>query len=103
MDERFERLRKHFMERTPEFERETQAMLESLYYHFKEEHPTEDETIRRYFDEVDSILHKLTIDENNAIFSKICDMLMLSEYQAFYNGIHVGIKLLMEFNKQKEA
>ena len=93
---------KAFLEEQPRCfgEMEGGSILEILYYCYSSE-KQRDETIVRYqFMKLDEILRKLTLEENNAVFSLTCGLCATTERKAFLDGIRVGACLSRELLRE---
>lgn len=70
------------------------SILEVLYYYYSDANPVDNAVIRCQFKELNDILCRLPLSENEAIFSLTGDLCAAHERQAFLDGIHVGMWLL---------
>ena len=76
----------------------TDSLLNMLCSVYIESNPVETDEIRKAFDSVDSILSKLSLEDNNSVFILIMDLYMSFERVAFFHGISVGMHLMTELN-----
>ena len=72
------------------------SILEMLYCYYSEENPIDSAVIRCRFRELDSILCRLPLSDNDAIFSLTCKLCSAYEQRAFLEGIQVGMRLFEE-------
>ena len=79
---------------------DAQSLLEMLYCYYTQANPIDTAVIHCQFKELDDILSKLTLAENNAVFGLTCGVCAEYEKKAFLEGIHVGLRLFMELNVQ---
>ena len=75
-----------------------QSLLEMLHYYYTLENPVDTAVIRCQFKELNDILSKLSLSDNNAVFEQTCSISASYERQAFLEGIHVGLRLFLELN-----
>ena len=73
-----------------------QSLLEMLFYYYSDEHPIDNAVIHCAFQQVDTILHRLSLRENDELFRVIMSLCSAYEKEAFLSGIRVGAKLIME-------
>lgn len=74
----------------------SRSVSELLYEYYTEENPIDTEEIRERFREINQILCKLPMQENDRIFTLVCDLCSQQERFAFLEGFRVGIRLLLE-------
>ena len=77
------------------------GILELLCYYYTEEHPLDTAVIRERMRQVDAILSRLSLEDNDAVFNltvQICD-----EYikQAFLIGARTGAQLILELQQSE--
>lgn len=72
------------------------SILEMLYYYYTVANPVDNALIRCQFKELDGILSRLSVAENDEVFSLTSALCMAHERQAFLEGIHVGMRLFSE-------
>ncbi len=73
------------------------SLLEMLYY-YMQDNPVDKSIIRCQFEELDGLLSKLSISDNNAVFCLTGTLCASYEKQAFPDGIAVGLQLYAELN-----
>ena len=103
MSIRFKKIRDYLLEQAPDYGDNAQSLLEMLYHRYKEENPTENAEIYKKFAEVDTILSKLTLRENDKLFFLICELIEVFEYRAFFDGLQIGVRLCTELITQTKA
>jgi hypothetical protein len=74
------------------------SLLNMLCSVYMESNPIENDDIRKFFDAVDSILSKLSLDDNNSVFNLIVDLCIAYERNSFIHGISLGMHLMTELN-----
>jgi len=97
MDKYVQRLKWYVMN-LPEHYRYDDAgsLLDMLCYFYIENNPIEGAVIRCKFADLDEILSKLTLRENDEVFRLVCDLCTEHERRAFQDGIRLGIRLICE-------
>lgn len=70
-----------------------QELQDQLYRCYQKLHPYDSETVRNAFSQLDSVLHKLTLQEYDRVWDLTCDISMECERTAFLEGLSVGIRL----------
>ena len=103
MNRYIENLKSFLKDQTPNYGYDdTNSLLEMIYYFYTVNNPIDNGRIRCQFWELDQILSKLTLDENNKMFMLVSQLCTDYERQAFLEGIHVGLRLFQEIC-EKEA
>ena len=74
------------------------SLLNILCAIYIESNPIENDVIRTAFDKADSILSKLSLEDNNCVFNLVLGLCMEYEQNAFAHGVSVGIHLMAELN-----
>ena len=69
-----------------------------LCYYYMQDNPVDNGIIRCQFEELDAILSKLSLSDNNAVFHLTGTLCASYEKQAFLDGIAVGLQLYTELN-----
>lgn len=80
---------------------EGESVLEILYYCYSSEKQKDETLVRYQFMKLDDILRKLTLEENNAVFSLTCGLCAATERKAFLDGIRVGACLSRELLQEE--
>ena len=91
-------LLKHYME-TFHFDTgdpDCKTVLDQLYRAYQESHESDPPDIRNGFKELDALLDRLPLDDNNAVFNLCCRLCTAYEQKAFLDGLHYGAQLMME-------
>lgn len=100
MNRYIENLKSFLAEQTPNYiYDDANSILELLCYCYMDSNPVDSAVIRYQFMEMDSILNRLSLAENDAIFSLVCNLCIAHERQAFRDGIQVGMQLFSELNE----
>lgn len=74
----------------------TRSVSELLYEYYTEENPIDTEEIRESFREIDQVIRKLSVQENDRVFTLTCRLCSQHERLAFLEGLRVGMQLLLE-------
>lgn len=72
------------------------SVLEVLFYNYCASNSADNALIRYQFKELNDILCKLTLVENDAVFALICDLCTSHMKQAFMEGVRIGLHLINE-------
>ena len=72
------------------------SLLELLYLTYTEYNPINTAEIRNGYQQLDTIFDRLTLQENDMVFSITCKLCDEHARIAFYEGLRVGMKLTME-------
>lgn len=80
------------------YEGEFDSLLEMLHYIYTAANPIVTDTIREGFRDVGHILQRLSVEEDDALHARICDLCLEHERLAFAHGITVGMYLMTEIN-----
>lgn len=92
-----EKLKTFLAEQPPHYGyTDANSILEMLYCYYSEENPIDNAIIRCRFKELDNILCRLPLTDNDAVFSLTCKLCSSYEQQAFLEGIQVGMRLFEE-------
>ena len=94
MNPYIEKLNAYFLENPKRFKKtDPESVLDLLCYIYTSENPVDNATIQYQFMQMDQILEKLPVSENDKIFLLACDLCTQHAQQAFIAGIHVGVRL----------
>lgn len=77
-------------------EADGESLLELLYYCFCIHNDLDTEEIRKNFQQMEEILKKLCLDDNNTLFNMTCDLCEKYQHEAFRTGLLVGFHLHKE-------
>ena len=77
---------------------DAESLLELLCYIYITESPIDNATIHYQYQQINSIMERFTLEENNQIFNLTVDMCDTYIRQAFMDGIRVGYHLLTELS-----
>jgi len=99
MNRYIENLKSFLAEQTPNFGYDdANSLLEMLYYYYTVANPVDNAVIRCQFKDLNDILCRLAINEQNAIFGIAGNLCVSHARQAFLEGIHVGARLAAELS-----
>lgn len=102
MNRYIENLKSFLAQRSPDYGYEdANSLLEMLYYYYTANNPVDNAQIRCQFRDLDEILSKLTLAENDKVFLLASQLCIAHERQAFLEGIHVGLRLFQELSEEK--
>ena len=77
---------------------DAESLLELLCYLYMTESPVESATIRYQYHQVDQIVNRLTLAENDQLFSVTVNLCDTCTRKGFLDGIKVGYRLLQELS-----
>ena len=80
-------------------DREAGSMLELLCYIYTVENPVSSAAIRYQFQELDTVLGKLSLEDNNALFWQVCELCEEHAKLGFLSGLRVGSALTRELTE----
>ena len=69
------------------------ALQALLYDCYRELHPQDSAGVREAFQELDTVLERLTLREQDRVWDMTCRICAESEQQAYIEGLRVGIQL----------
>lgn len=76
-------------------------ILELLYRAYSESYENDPPEIREGFQELDTYLEKISLTENNTVFSLCCRLCVAYERKAFQDGVRYGAALMLELQNEK--
>ena len=76
-----------------------ETVLDQLYQAYAESHESDPPEIRDGFEELDSLLGSLPLDDNNAVWNLCCQLCTAYEHKAFIDGLQYGAHLILELYK----
>lgn len=96
-------LLKTYMETHPldSGDQDCQTVLELLYRAYSESYENDPPEIREGFQELDTYLEKISLTENNTVFSLCCRLCVAYERKAFQDGVRYGAALMLELQNEK--
>lgn len=99
---RYIKILKSFLaEKTPYFGcDDANSILEMLYYFYIEENPIDSAVIRCQFKKLDDVLSKLSLVDNDRVFSLAVDLCDSHTKKAFLEGVHIGMRLFTELQNE---
>ena len=72
------------------------SVLEFLYVVYADNQGRDPKEIEQGFVELDRCLENISLDNNNAIFSLVCNLCNRYEERAFKDGLRLGAYLMLE-------
>lgn len=95
-------IKEHLSENEPNYgDTNIHTLLELLYHCYTECNPIDNAAIRGHFADLEGILEKLTLAENDQVFYTICRICTETERMAFMEGLHVGLRLEAELSAEE--
>lgn len=79
---------------------DAESVLELLYITYTETLGRDPEEIRQSFEKLGTHLERLPLDENNAIFSIVCELCNAYEKRAFIDAVKLGAYLVTELQEK---
>ena len=76
------------------------SLLDILYAAYMEGRSSVKSEAKAYFDQLDSIIGDLPLEENDRLNNLICDLCIFHERFAFIEGVRVGGALVREMSEQ---
>lgn len=76
------------------------SVLELLYIAYTETLGRDPEDIRQSFEKLGAHLEQLPLDENNAIFSIVCELCNTYEKRSFIDALKLGAYLMLELQEK---
>ena len=90
MNPNIEKIKTHLTEITPD------SVLEMLYGYYREWNIPEPEQVKACFAQLESILGKLPLREEDEVWYRVCDLCTEYQKMAFVDGVAIGVKLAAE-------
>ena len=78
---------------------DAQSILDLLCYIYVVDNSVDNSVITYLYKELDQLLGKLTLEEQNRVDGKICDLCSQYIRQALLSGVHVGFQLDTELRE----
>lgn len=75
------------------------SLLEMLYAFYTEANPIDNDTIRTHFLSLEPYFKGLPSRDQNSIFEILCAVYAEQERLAFFEGFHVGVRLISELSE----
>ena len=92
-------LREYLTDKHPNYGySDANSLLDMLFYAYTLDNPIYNETIKARFEELDHILSRLTLDDNNSVFMLTADLCAEHAKLAFLSGVHTGARLFIELS-----
>ena len=79
------------------------SILDVQYYYYTDSNPVDNAVIRCQFKELDAVLSKLSLEENNRVFTLAVDLYSSHARHAFLEGVHVGMRLFTELQDDMQT
>ena len=73
-----------------------QGVLEQLYQAYFESHESDPPEIKDVFTQLGDFLETLPMDDNNTLFSLICQLCIAFDQKAYIDGLQTGAHLMSE-------
>ena len=77
-----------------------ETVLDQLYLAYAESHESDPQEIRDGFKELDTLLARLPLADNNSVWHLCCQLCMAYERKAFLDGLQYGAHLMNELFKE---
>lgn len=71
-------------------------VLDLLCYYFTSEHSVDTAVIRAKYSELGNVLEKLSLEDNNTLFTTTAFLCDAHSTQSFKEGVRVGAELMLE-------
>ena len=72
------------------------SILDMLYFYYMDANPVDSGVIRCQFRELDKVLSKLSLEDNNRVFMLSVGLCVSHAREAFSEGVKVGMRLFTE-------
>ena len=79
---------------------DSKSVLEQLYEAYAESHESDPPEIKEVFTQLGDFLETLPIDDNNNLFSLICQLCIAFDQKAYIDGLQTGAHLIYELFKE---
>lgn len=97
MNPYIENLKSFLAEQSPNFGyADANSILEMLFYYYMDANFIDNAAIRCQFRDLDKVLSKLPLKDNDKLFSLAVDLCISYARQAFTEGVLVGMQLFTE-------
>ena len=77
-----------------------ETVLDQLYLAYAESHESDPQEIRDGFKELDTLLARLPLADNNSVWHLCCQLCMAYERKAFLDGLQYGAHLMNELLRE---
>ena len=95
-----EMISRFLKEKTPNYgDGHIQTLLDMLCDYYMELNAVENAVIREKFLCINDCLRKLTLEENDRVFSEMCSLYCEIECVAFSEGFRMGVRLMSELQE----
>lgn len=78
---------------------DAESLLDMLFYAYTLDNPIDNEDIKRNFAHLNQILSRLTLEDNNTVFTTASELCHDHAKQAFLSGVIVGSRLFTELSE----
>ena len=99
MHEYIEALKFYVSQNPPVYTRDVNAILELLYYYYRERKTEYPEAIIEDFDDLYRQMHGMPLREMDRIVDDVCTLFREHEKAGFVEGVKVGIQLEQKLTK----
>ena len=72
------------------------TVLDQIYQAYAESHENDPPEIRDGFKELDDLLSGLSLEDNNAVWNRCCQLCTAYERKAFVDGLKYGAYLVLD-------
>ena len=90
---------KDYLERFPRERKDIESVIELLCHYYAVDHAIEPTVIRAEFQDMEPILNKLTLRDNDALFRSVLCIATAYTEHAFLSGVCTGAELVLEMQK----
>jgi len=74
------------------------SLLDFLFCCYTEDHPLDNEAVRRCYEKMEPIFEGLLREDSNQLFQNIAELCIAYERAAFTEGLRIGVALERETN-----
>lgn len=77
---------------------DTDSLLDFLFCCYTEDHPLDNEAVRRCYEKMEWVFEGLPREDSNQLFQNIAELCIAYEQEAFTEGLRVGVAMERELN-----
>ncbi len=101
MNKYFKLLAEHLASQPMEFhDWNADGILEFLFCCYTEDHPLENDAVRKCYEKLESFFDELPNDASNQLFRNIMELCNSYEQAAFIEGMRIGVHLEREIHSE---
>ncbi len=93
-------LEEHFKQNPPNHG-DLDSVMEVLHWYYAENNPINNQKIQDGFVKLRSQFQNLSLQEFDPIFDTVSDLCVEHERLAFYEGLHLGVTLMIELAEEQ--